>query len=76
VKIRRVIFVNDLQTLLFGASRGKELRSKLKFPTKKPWVRRSLLPWQNRMRMNGIECCVGKETAGRVDVPQFTVRGK
>lgn len=39
VKIWRVIFDNDLQTLLFRTSQGKELRAQLLFSKKKPWVR-------------------------------------
>jgi penicillin-insensitive murein DD-endopeptidase len=39
VKIRRVIFDNELQKLLFQTAQGKELRAQLIFSRKKPWVR-------------------------------------
>ena len=39
VGIRRVIFDNPLQPLLFRAPAGRELPSLLVFSTKKPWVR-------------------------------------
>jgi penicillin-insensitive murein DD-endopeptidase len=39
VKIKWVIFDNDLQKLLFQTSRGGELQSQLVFSKKKPWVR-------------------------------------
>jgi len=39
IKIRKVIFDNDLQKLLFKTSKSKELQSLISFSTKKPWVR-------------------------------------
>ncbi|NQD35680.1 replication initiation protein [Permianibacter sp. IMCC34836] len=39
VGIRRVIFDNDLQALLFRSARGKGLAQQLPFSKKKPWVR-------------------------------------
>jgi len=39
IKIRRVIFDNDLQKLLFQTSEGKHLNLLLDFSTKKAWVR-------------------------------------
>lgn len=39
IGIKWVIFDNDLQKLLFQASKGKELQAKLVFSRKKPWVR-------------------------------------
>jgi len=39
LKIRRVIFDNDLQKLLFQAADGEKLQHSLTFSTKKPWVR-------------------------------------
>ena len=39
IKIRRVIFDNELQKLLFKTSRGAELQTAFTFSKKKPWVR-------------------------------------
>ncbi|MGH8447556.1 MAG: penicillin-insensitive murein endopeptidase [Solimonas sp.] len=39
IRISRVIFDNQLQTLLFADGRGAALKSALTFSTKKPWVR-------------------------------------
>jgi penicillin-insensitive murein endopeptidase len=39
IKIRRVIFDNELQKLLFKTSKGGQLRAAMSFSTKKPWVR-------------------------------------
>jgi penicillin-insensitive murein DD-endopeptidase len=39
IRIRRVIFDNDLQRLLFETPKGMEARAALTFSAKKPWVR-------------------------------------
>jgi len=39
IKIRRVIFDNDLQKLLFKTSQGAEIQTAMSFSKKKPWVR-------------------------------------
>lgn len=39
IRIRRVIFDNDLQTLLFQTAQGARLQAELTFSKKKPWVR-------------------------------------
>jgi penicillin-insensitive murein endopeptidase len=39
VRILRVIFDNDLQTLLFKTPKGSALQKKLPFSVKKPWIR-------------------------------------
>lgn len=39
IKIWRVIFDNDLQKKLFASDKGKLLKTKMRFSTKKPWVR-------------------------------------
>lgn len=39
IKIRRVIFDNELQQLLFKTSKGSELQAAFTFSKKKPWVR-------------------------------------
>ncbi len=39
VGIRRVIFDNDLQKLLFASKQGQELKRQLVFSQKKPWIR-------------------------------------
>lgn len=39
IKIRRVIFDNDFQKLLFNTTKGKELKSLIAFYKKKSWVR-------------------------------------
>jgi penicillin-insensitive murein endopeptidase len=39
IKIKRVIFDNDLQKLLFQSPTGKQLPGLVTFSTKKPWVR-------------------------------------
>lgn len=39
IKIWRIIFDNGFQKLLFQASKGKDLQSRMAFSMKKPWVR-------------------------------------